>query len=276
MDRLLTWSVGAAVLLLAVAACSRNEKAPKPTTESAGRGDALPETAGTGTAPSVTPVTPSAARSATPTPAPTLAAAPSGTPSAATAIPPVAAAAAMPAAVPPSPSPSAMPSPTLAAVSSGTAAPSQPAPPVAAAERVFIAEAAASGLGEIEAGRLMAVRSTDQGVKTFARMLEREHLSSNGELKRIAEAKGIVLPESASKETRAVLDRLRSLPTPESDRIFVREFGVEAHNKVIRVFEKEAREGQDPQLRTYAEQTLPRLREHLIMAEQLQSKAASH
>lgn len=147
---------------------------------------------------------------------------------------------------------------------------------VAPAERAFIAEAAASGLAEIDASRMMATRSTDPGVKSYARQLEREHLSTNDQLKRIAEGKGIALPAIASKETKDLLDRLRGLPAAEGDRAFVREFGIETHNKAIQLFEKEAREGQDPQLRAFAEQTLPRLREHLTMAQQLQSKVTAH
>ncbi|HEX6733633.1 MAG TPA: DUF4142 domain-containing protein [Azonexus sp.] len=161
---------------------------------------------------------------------------------------------------------------TPAATPPGTA---QGTPAIAAAERIFVAEAAASGLAEIEASRMMAARSADPGVKSFARQLEREHVSANDELKRIAGGKGIVLPEIASQETKALLDRLRSLPVPDGDRAFVREFGIEAHNKAIQLFEKEAREGQDPQLRAFAEQTLPRLREHLSMAQQLQGKATA-
>ena len=163
-----------------------------------------------------------------------------------------------------------------APASAKPAAPTQFGEPVGSAERTFIAEAAANGLAEIDASRMMAARSADPGVKSYARQLEREHLSTNDKLKRIAEGKGIALPVIASKETKDLLDRLRGLPAVEGDQAFVREFGIETHNKAIMLFEKEAKEGQDPQLRAFAEQTLPRLREHLTMAQQLQSKVTTH
>ena len=245
MDRLLNWSVGTvAVLALAVIACGRGDKLPKATTGTSTRGSTSPETTGSeasAAAPAATSTAPSAAT-------------PSVTPSAA---PPIG---------------------VTATAATGQAAPTQPSLPVAAAERTFITEAAASGQAEIDASRMMAARSSDPSIKTYARQLEREHLSANDELKRIAEGKGIVVPVIASKETRDLLDRLRGMPTTESDRTFVREFGIETHNKAIQLFEKEAREGQDPQLRAFAEQTLPRLREHLTMAQQLQrqGKVTAH
>ncbi|MCG2578743.1 DUF4142 domain-containing protein [Dechloromonas sp. XY25] len=240
MDRLLNWSIGTvAVLALAMLACGRSEKLPKPSTESSARGSTSPETgsvASTGT--------PAAASAATSTTTPSTMSPVGATTTAAT----------------------------------GQVAPTQAGLPVAAIERTFIAEAAASGLAEIDAGRMMAARSTDPGIKSYARQLEREHMSANDELKRIAEGKGIVVPAIVSKETRELLDRLRGMPAAEGDRTFVREFGIETHNKAIQLFEKEAREGQDPQLRAFAEQTLPRLREHLTMAQQLQrqGKVTTH
>lgn len=248
MYRLLSWSVGtAAVVVLAMMACGRSEKLPKPTTDSAGRGSALAETGGTtaATKPAASPATTTGSGSAA--------------------------------------GPSAMPPASAASTGGSTAmpAPTPPAPtesglPVAAAERAFITEATTSSLAEIDACRMMAARSADPGIKSYARQMEREHLSANDELKRIAEGKGIAVPTSASKETRDLLERLRGLPSGEGDRAFVREFGIGSHYKAIEVFEKEAREGQDPQLRSFAEQTLPRLREHLTMAQQLQSKVAAH
>lgn len=244
MDRLLNWSVGTvAVLALAVIACGRGDKLPKATTGTSTRGSTSPETTGSEASAAAPPATSTA-------------------PSAAT----------------PSVTPSAAPVGVTATAATGQAAPTPPSLPVAAAERTFITEAAASGQAEIDASRMMAARSSDPSIKTYARQLEREHLSANDELKRIAEGKGIVVPVIASKETRDLLDRLRGMPTTESDRTFVREFGIETHNKAIQLFEKEAREGQDPQLRAFAEQTLPRLREHLTMAQQLQrqSKVTAH
>lgn len=144
--------------------------------------------------------------------------------------------------------------------------------PVAGAERAFVAEAAQSGMAEVEASRVVAERAADAAVKSYAQQLEREHTSANGELQRIAGDKGITLPTAVDTAAKEQLDRLRGQSAPQLERSFVQDFGVDAHARAIQLFERQAREGQDPDLRSFAERTLPRLREHLAMAQQLQAR----
>jgi len=44
---------------------------------------------------------------------------------------------------------------------------------------------------------------------------------------------------------------------------------VEDHNKDISEFEKEAKKAKDPDVKAFAEQTLPTLKHHLMMANRL-------
>jgi len=174
-----------------------------------------------------------------------------------------------PAAAPQSRAPEASPAPLLtpAPVAPGTEAGALG--PVAGAERAFVAEAAASGLAEVEASRVVASRTNDSALKTFAEQIEREHRSANEELQRIAGAKGIDLPATPEGEPRERLNRLVGQSGPELRRTYLQEFGIEAHQKSIELFERQAREGQDPELRQFAEKTLPALREHLTQAQQM-------
>lgn len=144
--------------------------------------------------------------------------------------------------------------------------------PVASADRVFLAEAAASGLAEVEASRFVAGKTTDTGLQGYTQQMEREHMSTNDELKRIAGDKGISLQNAVEGELKTRLDRLKELSGTTLDQAFLQEFGIDAHNKAIRLFENQAREGQDAEIRAFAAQTLPKLREHLAMAQQLQNR----
>lgn len=141
--------------------------------------------------------------------------------------------------------------------------------PVAGAERAFVADAAANGVAEVEASRLVAPRVNTPGVKQFAERMERDHRSANEELQRIASAKGIDLPATPEGAPRDRLNRVSSASGPDLERTYIQEFGVAAHEEAIALFERQARDGQDPELRAFAERTLPTLREHLHMAQQL-------
>lgn len=177
-----------------------------------------------------------------------------------------------PPAAPPAPATTA-PAPTAPAAGGAPAAPPA-AGPVAGSDRAFAAEAAAGSLGEIEAGRYVAARTGDAAVKDYAQQLERDHVAANDELQRIAGGKGVSLPAAPEGDPAARLERLKSQPPAALEREFVQSFGIDVHNRAIELFERQAKEGQDPELRAYAERTLPRLREHLGMAQQLQGGKA--
>ncbi|MBS1189747.1 MAG: hypothetical protein H6R10_1539 [Rhodocyclaceae bacterium] len=143
--------------------------------------------------------------------------------------------------------------------------------PVAGGDRVFVSEAANRGMAEVEAAQLAAGRTGNASIKGFAQQMERDHTSVNDELKRIADQKGIDLPSTIAGEPRGQLSRLSTLSQADMDQAFLQDFGIDAHQKAIALFEREAREGQDPDFKAFAERTLAKLREHLAMAQQMQT-----
>lgn len=146
--------------------------------------------------------------------------------------------------------------------------------PVAGADRAFLAEAANTSQAEVEAARLVEVRTDNHTVKSVAQQMERDHAAIGDELKRMASEKGVELPNTIGGEPRGQLNRLTTLSKSEVDSAFLQDFGVEAHRKAISLFERQAREGQDPDLKAFAERTLPKLREQLALAQQMQGGQA--
>jgi putative membrane protein len=63
-------------------------------------------------------------------------------------------------------------------------------------------------------------------------------------------------------------DHLARLSGAEFDRMYMQHM-LQDHKKDVAEFEKEAEKGTDSALRTFAQQTLPTLREHLTLAESL-------
>lgn len=164
-----------------------------------------------------------------------------------------------------------------------TACERTPQPPSTAAQSAapspedssFVTAAAASGRAEAEAGRVMANRAVNPQVRAFADRLDKDHTDANNTLERIAMEKGIALPQCMQPAARARIDELKTLSGAEADAAFLRHFGTTAHEDTIALFERQASSGQIPELRQFAADTVPKLREHLNLARQLERQLAT-
>jgi putative membrane protein len=132
----------------------------------------------------------------------------------------------------------------------------------------FVREAAQAGLAEVKMGELAQQNAQNQQFKDFGQRLVTDHQKANDELSRIATQKGLQVPTAMSQRDQGMLDRLSSMNGAEFDRA-CSHHAVEAHQKAIRLFETEAQSGQDTDLKAFAQNTLPTLREHLRMARDL-------
>lgn len=136
------------------------------------------------------------------------------------------------------------------------------------ADREFIEDAAKGGMFEVQSGQLAQQKASDPAVKEFANKLVQDHSKANDELKQIAQAKGVTLPDKEKWGERREAKKLEKLSGAAFDREFAMR-SVTDHRKDIKDFEKAASKVKDPELKAWAEKQLPTLREHLAMAEKL-------
>jgi putative membrane protein len=146
---------------------------------------------------------------------------------------------------------------------------------VARGDRKFIEEAASSGMFEVQVAQLAASKATDAQVKSFASMLVDHHTAANNELVKIANAKGVELPAAPKRALRRDIEKLGKKSGDEFDRDFVRNVGIKAHQKDIKLFQKASKDVKDAELKAFADKTLPVLREHLAMAQKLPQSGKS-
>ena len=132
----------------------------------------------------------------------------------------------------------------------------------------FIHEAAAGGMLEVELGRLAAERAASAEVKAFGQRMVADHGKANQQLMQVATSKGITLPKALPADMQRERDRFARLSGAEFDRMYM-DHMVKDHKKDVAEFEKQAEKGTDPSIRSFAQQTLPTLREHLTLAESL-------
>jgi putative membrane protein len=145
---------------------------------------------------------------------------------------------------------------------------------MAPADRAFVAKAAQGGLMEVAAGKLAAQRGLDQAVKEFGQKMVTDHASANDQLKSLADSKQILLPSSLSPEEDAALGKLEGLNGTDFDKAYL-QMMVKDHVEDISEFEKEVKKGQDAEVKSFAENTLPTLRHHLMLANRLGSQKSA-
>jgi putative membrane protein len=136
----------------------------------------------------------------------------------------------------------------------------------------FYKEAAEGGLAEVDQGNLAQEKGQGQDVKAFGAMMVHDHSAANDKLKALASSKGIDLPNSPSVGQMATIGKLKVLSGDTFDKSYIKGM-VKDHQDDIAAFEKEAKNGKDPEARHFAAATLPTLKMHLS---KIQSVAASN
>ena len=133
----------------------------------------------------------------------------------------------------------------------------------------FMKDAAHAGATEIEASKLAQARSRQADVKKFADTMVADHTRVADELSALAARKNVKLPEGPSAKQQTDLKTLAASDADKFDVRYASQFGVAAHKDTIRLFEDAASNAQDPDVKAWAQKTLPGLRHHLEMAQAL-------
>ncbi|MGE5567225.1 MAG: DUF4142 domain-containing protein [Parcubacteria group bacterium] len=131
----------------------------------------------------------------------------------------------------------------------------------------FLKDALQGDNSEIRLGRLAEQQGHAAGVKSFGRMLARDHTAARKDALVVARAHGVRDTMEMTPEARAEYHKLRRMHGWAFDQEFAH-YMVKDHRKDISDFEQQARHG-DRSTRRLAQRTLPVLRKHLRTAEQL-------
>ncbi|MDC8104613.1 DUF4142 domain-containing protein [Chryseobacterium sp. B21-037] len=137
-------------------------------------------------------------------------------------------------------------------------------------DKKFADGAAQGGLMEVMMGKLVATNASDKNVKNLGEMMVKDHSKANEELKSWASTVGYTLPTSLDAEKQKKYDELKSKKGAEFDRMYS-DLMVSDHKEDIAEFKKEAADGQEASLKSFASKTLPTLDHHLMEAQKTKS-----
>jgi len=130
----------------------------------------------------------------------------------------------------------------------------------------FVKEAAQGGLMEVQLGKLAQEKAGNEKVKEFGKRMEQDHSKANDELKKIASDKDIQLSNDLDKKHKGKVDKLTKLSGADFDKQYMGAM-VSDHKEDIKKFQRVADKGKDADLKQFASQTLPTLKQHLQLAE---------
>ena len=142
---------------------------------------------------------------------------------------------------------------------------------IAAPDREFVTKAAEGGQQEVMMAQMAVDKASNPDVKQFAQRLVDDHSKANEELKTLASSKGLTLPAENATKTQKMKNDMGKHSGAMFDREYMKDM-IKDHQKDIAMFEREARDGRDSDVKAWAEKTLPTLREHLQMAREVAGK----
>ena len=134
----------------------------------------------------------------------------------------------------------------------------------------FVTLAAQSDMLEIESSKLALAKSDSAKSKQFADKMIKDHMQASTELKGLLTG-GKVQATAPTKLDTAHQDKLDKLAKLDG-KAFTDEYNdlqVSAHQEAVSLFERYGKEGDDPDLKAFANKHLPHLQQHLKMAQDL-------
>ncbi len=129
----------------------------------------------------------------------------------------------------------------------------------------FFKEAASGGMFEVAAGKLAQDAAEDPQVREFGQRMVTEHGKSSDELAELAKKIDMSMPSDMESKHKQTLDSLKEQKGAAFDRTYMREM-VSDHRNDIAIFQSYAQNGDNAELKQFAQTTLPMLQEHLQMA----------
>ena len=140
----------------------------------------------------------------------------------------------------------------------------------------FLKKALSAGNAEVQLSQLAEKKASNDKVKGFAQQMIADHKEANKKLAEHAKNQkiAVVVGVTLDKDQREIFTQLSKLEGGEFDREYMKQM-VKDHEEAVKLFEKEAKNGSDADLKKYAEETLPTLKKHLQHARKVAGELKS-
>lgn len=137
----------------------------------------------------------------------------------------------------------------------------------------FVRRAASSGNYEVDASKWVQDKVKDPQIKQLAKTMENDHKQANDELKKIAKQSNIDVPSGPQGADQRMLSQLKQQSDEQQIGQQYVQQQIQAHQQAVDLFSQAQTQLQDPQLKSFAQRTLPKLQEHLQHLQQMGTSA---
>jgi len=131
----------------------------------------------------------------------------------------------------------------------------------ATGDQAFVDMAAQKDMTEAHLGQMAADQAEAQGVKDYAQMLVTDHTADYTQLTAVAGKAGLTVPKGLDAKQEKMIAPFDKLHGKSFDHRYIHDM-VKGHEEAIKAYKKEAKDGQNADVKAYAEQALPTLEKH--------------
>jgi putative membrane protein len=124
-------------------------------------------------------------------------------------------------------------------------------------DRDFVEKAAKASMSEVAISRVAASRTSNPEVRRFAQMMIEDHQDANEQLAKLASGRGLSLPAKDPTP-----DKWEKRDAKNFDKEYIEKM-VSDHEDVVKLFEKQANNGDDADTVAFARKHLAKMQSHL-------------
>ena len=135
----------------------------------------------------------------------------------------------------------------------------------------FLMKAADGGLAEVAAGQAAQSKATNESVKMFAGMMVNDHTGANQQVKDLAARLQVSLPAEPSEQHKKKIDEASKKEGKAFDKAYMTMM-VDDHKKTISLFKDGAEKAGNQEVKTFINNTIPKLQMHLDSAQAIQKR----
>jgi len=140
----------------------------------------------------------------------------------------------------------------------------------------FVQTAAVANMFEIQSSQLAKDHAQGDDVKTFAQKMIDDHTKAGDDMKAAVQSAnaGMTVPDDLDQEHKDMLDKLQAASGADFDKQYV-DIQLKAHDDAVKLFQDFADKGDNPEIKQFAQSTLPTLQDHQKMIHDLSDKLGS-